>query len=78
MAGSLRKTLFPSRFSIDSVPPDPPSSSSQSTVPLQVQLISQKRLATYYGEIRLGGQAFKVIFDTGSCELWVPSVECVQ
>jgi hypothetical protein len=27
--------------------------------PLQVQILSQKRLATYYGEIRIGGQAFK-------------------
>jgi hypothetical protein len=46
--------------------------------PLQVQILSQKRLATYYGEVRIGGQAFKVLFDTGSCEFWVPASDCSQ
>jgi len=79
--------------------------------PLQAQILSQKRLATYYGEVHIGTQPFKgawtksslavldspcrptfllrrlrqipplhfpsaVLFDTGSCEFWVPSVEC--
>lgn len=44
--------------------------------PLQAQILSQKRLATYYGQVKIGSQPFKVLFDTGSCEFWVPSNEC--
>jgi cathepsin D len=44
--------------------------------PLQAQILSQKRLATYYGQVTIGDQPFKVLFDTGSCEFWVPSHKC--
>lgn len=47
--------------------------------------LAQKRLATYYGELNVGfgrngdsskTQTFKMLFDTGSCEFWIPSSEC--
>ena len=65
--------------------------------PLQQQVLSQKRLATYYGTVQLGqcidkdhkktiacvGKqkeelTFKMLFDTGSCEFWVPGVGCTK
>ena len=65
--------------------------------PLQQQVLSQKRLATYFGTVQLGqcvdktktktiacvGEqkerlTFKMLFDTGSCEFWVPGVGCTK
>ncbi len=54
-------------------------------ISLHQQVLAQKRLATYYGELNVGfgrdgdptkSQTFKMLFDTGSCEFWVPSSEC--
>ena len=42
-------------------------------------------MATYYGELNVGygrdgdpnkSQTFKMLFDTGSCEFWIPSNQC--
>ncbi len=46
------------------------------SVPLNVEILSSKHLATYYGTIEIYGRHFKVLFDTGSCEFWVPSKDC--
>jgi len=45
-------------------------------VPLEEEILSEKHLATYYGRILISGHEFKVLFDTGSCEFWVPSSTC--
>ena len=54
-------------------------------VSLHQQVLAQKRLATYYGDINVGfgrdgdpskTQTFKMLFDSGSCEFWIPSNEC--
>jgi hypothetical protein len=38
--------------------------------------ISDYQNAQYYGPIKIGGQQFQVIFDTGSANVWVPGKSC--
>jgi len=38
--------------------------------------ISDFQNAQFYGPIKIGGQDFNVIFDTGSANLWVPGKDC--
>lgn len=54
-------------------------------ISLHQQVLAQKRLATYYGDINVGfgrngdpnkTESFKMLFDTGSCEFWIPSDSC--
>lgn len=47
-----------------------------SEIPLETEILTEKHIATYYGTIQIGGTAFRVLFDTGSCEFWVPSDAC--
>ena len=41
----------------------------------QVKSVPLENLANaqYSGEMKLGGETFRVIFDTGSSNIWVPS-----
>ena len=32
----------------------------------------------HLGDMNVGGQIFKMLFDTGSCEVWIPSSDCYQ
>lgn len=54
----------------------------ESEIPLHQQVLTDKRLATYYSDVTIGDCKekakcnFKVLMDTGSCEFWVPSVHC--
>lgn len=45
-------------------------------VPLYQEVLKEKHLATYYGALRIGDDVFRTLFDTGSCELWIPSAKC--
>lgn len=50
---------------------------------LKSNRIAQRRLSTYYGDIGVGTyndskiRYFKMLFDTGSCEFWIPSEKCI-
>jgi len=47
-----------------------------SGVDLNHEILSDKHLSTYYGVMEIGNYRFKILFDTGSSELWVPSDKC--
>jgi hypothetical protein len=45
-------------------------------IPLTQEVLREKHLATYYGMVKIGDTKFRILFDTGSCEFWVPSTDC--
>lgn len=56
------------------------SGSLSELLPLKNQYIPKRRISTYFGNIGIGRHPtsdFRVMFDTGSCEVWVPDGFCV-
>lgn len=52
-----------------------------SQFPLVKQDVRQDQMTTFYGELRIGSNptsVFKVLFDTGSSEVWVPDAQCLS
>ncbi|XP_026191083.1 gastricsin-like [Cyclospora cayetanensis] len=48
---------------------------------LHDQVLASKKLATYFANIEIGTDpvsTFRVLFDTGSCEFWVPDESCLS
>jgi len=50
--------------------------SSNIDIPLQLEVLKKKNVATYFGVIDVNGHKFRVIFDTGSTAFWVPASTC--
>ncbi|XP_075560419.1 cathepsin D-like [Dermacentor variabilis] len=52
----------------------------QPTQCLEAALTDVNPPMDYIGEVKLGtpGQTFRIIFDTGSADFWVPSVRCTE
>mmetsp|Transcript_31017 Transcript_31017/g.60500 ORF Transcript_31017/g.60500 Transcript_31017/m.60500 type:complete len:489 (+) Transcript_31017:104-1570(+) len=47
-------------------------------IPLKKEVLSEKKLVTYFCYLSVGNQTFRILLDTGSSEFWIPSAECTS
>eukprot|EP00923_Selenidium_pygospionis_P055989 GHVN01097416.1.p1 GENE.GHVN01097416.1~~GHVN01097416.1.p1 ORF type:complete len:228 (-),score=14.94 GHVN01097416.1:80-763(-) len=77
----LKRLHAPNFFALDSKKNTRSRKVEFGQIPLHSSVVPSRKLATYFGTIGVGDNPtsnIKVLFDTGSCEFWVPGEECGQ
>ena len=46
------------------------------SIGLEQDVLNEKQISTYYARVQIGPVEFRMLMDTGSYELWVPSDQC--
>lgn len=72
-----RQSLFSGINSIELIEEQEiPNTDKSTSIELSVDNLAERHLSTFYGIVTVGDQEFKMLMDTGSCELWVTSDQC--